>query len=104
MTSVRSVHFSFTEPQRDCISSQCSLLYSIGASSFSIIIVPFYLISFQALARKILKKPVEVQIGGKSVVSNTIDQHVLLLEEDQKFFKLLELLGIYQSTGSSPYL
>lgn len=55
----------------------------------------------EALARKILKKPVEVQIGGKSVVSNTIAQHVLLLEDDQKFFKLLELLGIYQATGST---
>ena len=56
---------------------------------------------FQALARKILKKPIEVQIGGKSVVSDTIQQHVLILDEDQKFLKLLELLGIYQATGLS---
>ena len=41
----------------------------------------------------------EVQIGGKSIVSNTIQQHVLVIEEDQKFYKLLELLGIFQSTG-----
>ena len=47
----------------------------------------------EALARKILTRPVEVQIGGKSIVSNTVEQHVLILDEMQKFLKLLELLG-----------
>lgn len=54
----------------------------------------------EALARHILTKPIEVQVGGRSVVCKDVEQHVILLEEDQKFFKLLELLGIYQELGS----
>lgn len=54
----------------------------------------------EALARRILKKPVEVQIGGRSVVCKDVEQHVAILEEDAKFFKLLELLGQYQEHGS----
>lgn len=50
----------------------------------------------EALARRILKKPVEVQVGGRSVVCKEVEQNVAILEEDGKFFKLLELLGIYQ--------
>ena len=55
----------------------------------------------EALARRILKKPIEVQIGGRSIVSNTVEQHVMVIPEEQKFFKLLELLGNFQSTGST---
>ncbi|KAF0298003.1 putative ATP-dependent RNA helicase DDX46 [Amphibalanus amphitrite] len=47
----------------------------------------------EALARRILIKPVEVQVGGKSIVCKDVEQHVILLDESQKFFKLLELLG-----------
>lgn len=54
----------------------------------------------EALARKILNKPIEVQVGGRSVVCKEVDQSVTVLEEDQKFFKLLELLGQYQESGS----
>ncbi|KAG8235777.1 hypothetical protein J437_LFUL016306, partial [Ladona fulva] len=54
----------------------------------------------EALARKILTKPIEVQVGGRSIVCKDVEQHVIVLEEDQKFLKLLELLGHYQSMGS----
>jgi ATP-dependent RNA helicase DDX46/PRP5 len=54
----------------------------------------------EALARKILTLPVEVQVGGRSVVCKDVEQTVVVLEENQKFFKLLELLGIYQEEGS----
>jgi ATP-dependent RNA helicase DDX46/PRP5 len=66
----------------------------------------------EALARRILKKPIEMQIGGRSVVFNTAEQHMLVIEEEHKFIKPLELLellelleplgllGIYQPTGS----
>lgn len=50
----------------------------------------------EALARRILKKPIEVQVGGRSVVCKDVEQHVAVLEEEAKFFKLLELLGHYQ--------
>ncbi|RUS73987.1 hypothetical protein EGW08_018255, partial [Elysia chlorotica] len=54
----------------------------------------------EALARRILNKPIEVQVGGRSVVCKDVTQNVIVLEEDKKFFKLLELLGIYSSQGS----
>lgn len=54
----------------------------------------------EALARRILMRPIEVQVGGRSVVCKEVEQHVVVLDEDQKFLKLLELLGLYQEQGS----
>ncbi|GFR93039.1 pre-mRNA-processing ATP-dependent RNA helicase PRP5 [Elysia marginata] len=54
----------------------------------------------EALARRILNKPIEVQVGGRSVVCKDVTQNVIVIEEDKKFFKLLELLGIYSPQGS----
>ncbi|KAF5306266.1 hypothetical protein FQA39_LY08964 [Lamprigera yunnana] len=54
----------------------------------------------EALARRILQKPIEVQVGGRSVVCKDVEQHAVILEEEQKFLKLLELLGLYQEHGS----
>ncbi|CAB3992375.1 probable ATP-dependent RNA helicase DDX46, partial [Paramuricea clavata] len=41
-----------------------------------------------------------VQVGGRSVVCSDVEQHVVIIDEDDKFLKLLELLGIYQEQGS----
>ena len=54
----------------------------------------------EGLARRILLRPVEVQVGGRSVVSNEIEQHIEVIEEDNKFLKLLEVLGRYIEQGS----
>lgn len=54
----------------------------------------------ETLARKILTKPIEIQVGGRSVVCSDVTQHVIVIDEDDKFLKLLELLGIYQEDGS----
>lgn len=118
--------------------------------------------AMEALARRILLKPLEIQVGGRSVVCSDVEQHVvshllvtsfsicgrlcavvslsfpaaikinhisdnvtcaptesshccwppisdysstisavqLVIDEDKKFLKLLELLGHYQETGS----
>lgn len=92
--------------------------------------------AMEALARRILNKPLEIQVGGRSVVCSDVEQHVvkdlsfisvsliiylfiylkeafnchhvffaflflkLVIEEDKKFLKLLELLGHYQERGS----
>ncbi|KAI9761396.1 MAG: pre-mRNA processing RNA-helicase [Chaenotheca gracillima] len=47
----------------------------------------------EALARKTLHKPVEITVGGRSVVAPEITQIVEVREEDGKFVRLLELLG-----------
>ncbi|GAB6018834.1 putative ATP-dependent RNA helicase ddx46 [Chamberlinius hualienensis] len=54
----------------------------------------------EALARKILTKPIEITVGGRSVVCKEVEQQVLVLEDEQKFLKLLELLGLYSDRGS----
>lgn len=54
----------------------------------------------EALARRFLKKPIEIQVGGRSLVCKEVEQHVAVLEDEAKFFKLLELLGHYQEHGS----
>lgn len=55
----------------------------------------------EALARRILIKPIEILVGGRSVVCKDVEQHVVILKQEEKFFKLLELLGLYQDKGSA---
>lgn len=47
----------------------------------------------EALARKILVKPLEIVVGDRSVVCDDVTQHVEVIEESVKFVRLLELLG-----------
>lgn len=46
-----------------------------------------------ALVKKVLKNPVEIIVGGRSVVAPEITQIVEIREEKDKFIRLLELLG-----------
>lgn len=51
----------------------------------------------EALARKTLAKPIEIVVGGRSVVAPEITQIVEVRSEETKFIRLLELLGnLYQ--------
>ena len=54
----------------------------------------------EALARRVLNKPIEITIGGRSVVCKDVEQHIMLINDDDKYLKLLELLGVYQEQGS----
>ncbi|ORX39780.1 hypothetical protein BD324DRAFT_648407 [Kockovaella imperatae] len=47
----------------------------------------------ESLATKILKSPLEITVGGRSVVAPEIDQRVEVREADTKFTRLLEILG-----------
>ena len=47
----------------------------------------------ESLARKTLSKPVEIVVGGRSVVAPEITQLVEVRTEETKFLRLLELLG-----------
>eukprot|EP00833_Pecoramyces_ruminatium_P014105 jgi/Orpsp1_1/1188137/evm.model.d7180000062759.1 len=55
-----------------------------------------------ALARKILTKPLEITVGGKSVVCEDVEQHVEVREEETKFRRLLEILGLYYKQDLNP--
>ncbi|KII70281.1 putative ATP-dependent RNA helicase DDX46 [Thelohanellus kitauei] len=56
-------------------------------------------IHMEALARKILVKPLEIIVGKRNKVCSDVKQHLLLLESSNKFLKLLEILGIYSEAG-----
>ncbi|PHZ07313.1 P-loop containing nucleoside triphosphate hydrolase protein [Rhizopus microsporus ATCC 52813] len=47
----------------------------------------------EALARKVLKRPLEITVGGRSVVCEDVLQIVEVREEKTKFVRLLEILG-----------
>ena len=49
--------------------------------------------SVESLARKSLNYPIEVIVGGRSVASDNVTQYAELVEEDDKFLRLLQLLG-----------
>ncbi|XP_028966897.1 probable ATP-dependent RNA helicase DDX46 [Galendromus occidentalis] len=55
----------------------------------------------EALARRILIKPIEILVGGRSVVCKEVEQYVLIVSEEDKFLKLLEVLGKYGAQGSA---
>ena len=46
-----------------------------------------------SLTKKVLKSPVEITVGGRSVVAKEIEQIVEVREETSKFVRTLELLG-----------
>ncbi|KAK1757656.1 P-loop containing nucleoside triphosphate hydrolase protein [Echria macrotheca] len=46
-----------------------------------------------ALTKKVLRDPVEITVGGRSVVAPEITQVVEIVDEKDKFVRLLELLG-----------
>lgn len=54
----------------------------------------------EALARKVLKKPLEITVGGRSVVCDDVNQIVEVRDDDTKFVRLLEILGdLYNNFG-----
>lgn len=55
----------------------------------------------ERLARKVLTRPLEISVGGKSVAATSVRQFVEVRKEDSKFFRLLELLGVWYERGST---
>ncbi len=54
----------------------------------------------EMLARKILRRPLEIIVGSRSVVAKSIEQVVEVREDDSKFLRTLELLGEFYSKES----
>lgn len=55
--------------------------------------------TMESLARKILQRPLEITVGGRSVVGPEIDQRVEIRDSDTKFTRLLQLLGEYHEAN-----
>ncbi|KAJ2498673.1 pre-mRNA processing RNA-helicase [Coemansia sp. RSA 1972] len=47
----------------------------------------------EALARKILRRPLEIVIGGRALIPPEVTQHVEVIESKEKFVRLLGILG-----------
>lgn len=45
------------------------------------------------LAKKSLKAPLEIIVGGRSVASDSVEQFAEVVEEEDKFLRLLQILG-----------
>jgi ATP-dependent RNA helicase DDX46/PRP5 len=45
------------------------------------------------LAKKSLKAPLEIIVGGRSVASDSVEQYAEVVEEEDKFLRLLQILG-----------
>ncbi|CAM9096925.1 unnamed protein product, partial [Ectocarpus fasciculatus] len=54
----------------------------------------------EKLAKTILKLPLEIVVGDRSVANKDITQYVEIHDEDEKFLRLLQLLGIWYERGS----
>ena len=57
------------------------------------------LLQVEILAKQILKAPVEIQVGGRSVVNKDITQYVEIRLPEDRFMRLLELLGEWTEQG-----
>ena len=55
--------------------------------------------AMELLARAALNNPVEIQVGGRSVVNSDIEQFVEIRPEEDRFLRLLELLGQWYEAG-----
>lgn len=54
----------------------------------------------ERLARSMLKLPLEIVMGERSVVNKDITQYVEVHDEEDKFMRLLQLLGIWYERGN----
>lgn len=55
--------------------------------------------SVEVLAKRVLQLPVEIQVGGRSVVNKDIEQIVEMRPEGERFLRLLEILGQWYEKG-----
>ena len=53
----------------------------------------------EVLAKRVLQQPVEIQVGGRSVVNQDIEQRVEIRPEGDRFLRLLEILGDWYTKG-----
>mmetsp|Transcript_7732 Transcript_7732/g.11479 ORF Transcript_7732/g.11479 Transcript_7732/m.11479 type:complete len:1173 (+) Transcript_7732:111-3629(+) len=54
----------------------------------------------EKLAKSILRFPLEIVVGERSAANKDITQYVEVHEEEEKFMRLLQLLGIWYERGS----
>ena len=58
--------------------------------------------TMESLARRMLQRPLEITVGGRSVVAPEVDQRVEVRDADTKFTRLLEILGEMGQQNEDP--
>ena len=53
----------------------------------------------EMMAKQSMQAPVEIQVGGRSVVNKDITQYVEIRQHHERFMRLLEILGNWQEQG-----
>ena len=56
--------------------------------------------NIEELARKVLRYPLEIIVGERSMVNKDITQIVEIHDEEDKYLRLLQLLGVWYEKGS----
>jgi len=56
--------------------------------------------SIEALARQALRNPIQILIGKTNTASGDVKQHAEIVNEDQRFRRLLQLLGHWYGRGN----
>ena len=56
-------------------------------------------VQVETLARAVLETPIEIQVGGRSVVNSDISQSVEIRPVEDRFLRLLEILGEWYEKG-----
>ncbi|KAF0701366.1 Aste57867_8147 [Aphanomyces stellatus] len=54
----------------------------------------------EGLARKVLRRPIEITVGARSTASGDITQFAEVRDEHDKFMRLLQLLGVWYEKGN----
>ena len=49
--------------------------------------------AIENLAKNILNNPIEIIVGNRGQTSSNIDQKVEIIEEDEKIWRLIQILG-----------
>lgn len=53
----------------------------------------------ESLARRVLRDPIEIMVGGRSVVNSDITQFVEIRSSEERFLRTLEILGQWSDKG-----
>ncbi|TYZ68201.1 hypothetical protein PybrP1_012977 [[Pythium] brassicae (nom. inval.)] len=76
------------------------ILLNIRADRQTLLFSATFPRAVETLARRVLRKPVEITVGGRSTASGDITQYVEVRDEGDKFMRLLQLLGLWYEKGN----
>ena len=65
----------------------------------SVYVTLWHALQVEIMAKQGMQAPVEIQVGGRSVVNKDITQYVEIRQPEERFMRLLEILGNWQEQG-----